>query len=247
VRLTCGERLRLPTFDIREIFAALDFRLFQQYRGQVDSSKTPTNARRERKPCNPAVSCDEPAESTLEEWMAWSGSKYSTNLAGDKAGSVDEARRFWCGDLERDSLSHRFAGGPSWIHIELSASRQLRKFVKYSSSLEAATRLHVADQRWRSLFNELHARPAIKHRYEKLQTNQTIPSCDVAAMSCGLSFRAFVQPDLSNSTKCILVRGHQTPTSAFKNLKNTRQQGLSESSHLAGGSRASTAFCSSIV
>jgi hypothetical protein len=112
VRLTCGERLRLPTFDIREIFAALDFRLFQQYRGQVDSSKTPTTARRERKPCNPSVSCDEPAESTLEEWMAWSGLKYSTNLAGDKAGSVDEARRFWCGDLERDSLSHRFAGGP---------------------------------------------------------------------------------------------------------------------------------------
>jgi hypothetical protein len=40
-------------------------------------------------------------------------------------------------------------GGPSWIHIELSASRQLRKFVKSSRSLEAATRLRVADQRWR--------------------------------------------------------------------------------------------------
>lgn len=139
-------------------------------------------------------------------------------------------------------------GLPGYISNSLPRTNSVRKFVKSSSSLEAATRLHVADQRWRSLFNELHARPAIKHRYEKLQTNHTIPSCDVAAMSCSLSFCAFVQPDLSNSTKCILVRGHQTPTSAFKNLaKNTRQQRLAGSSHLAGGSRASTAFCSSIV
>jgi hypothetical protein len=51
--------------------------------------------------------------------------------------------------LLQQQQQHQNAG-PSWIRIELSASRQLRKFVKSSSSLEAATRLHVADQRWQS-------------------------------------------------------------------------------------------------
>jgi hypothetical protein len=85
------------------------------------------------------------------------------------------------------------AGGPSWIRIELSASRQLRKFVKSSSSLEAATRLQVADQRWRSLFNERDVgRQAFKLN-TRVRFPSPAPNCDRQAELTAISSTSLMQ------------------------------------------------------
>jgi hypothetical protein len=52
--------------------------------------------------------------------------------------------------VERERQPFDFFGGPSWIHIEFSVSHPTPKFVRSSSSLETATRLHVADRRRQS-------------------------------------------------------------------------------------------------